>query len=318
MICGPIISTDDLEGQTALYADCFGMKPSEPVGLPCDVTEQLCGETGVGLTSRWLSAEGTPFGVRIWSFDPPALHTVRNPQRGTDRDAPKVIDFYAPDFDGAINHLTGHGQNVKSSIAEYTIPAGTMREAHLWGPDHVVSAVISGPKQFFRDFATVQDRTFSEPQSISTPVSNIGQAVQFYADVFGLHPVYEYDVEHTSFDDLVGADRPIRLHAVNIGTSTREPYLGLIDYGTHQPGSRSLKGRVRPPVRGLVGVEMTVDDIDETIERAGAFGGVAFLGRPVSIQYPPFGQAKSVILEAPHGVLHHVVEQSTGGGRLSP
>lgn len=317
MICGPIISTDNLQAQTALYADCFGLHASSATGLSEDATADLCGTSDVRLKTRWLCAEGTSFGVRLWSFDPPAQETVRDPARGTDRDAPKVVDFYAPDFSGALDHLSRQGRQIKSDVAEYTIEAGKMQEAHLWGPDHVVSAVISGPASFFKDFATVRNRIFSEPQSISTPVTDIDQAICFYADVFGYDPVFEYEFEHRSFDDLVGASTPINLRAVNVGTSTREPYLGLIDYGADQPDSRSLKGRSRPPARGLVGVELTTENLDKTIERAVAFGDAAVLGQPVSINYTPFGEAASVLIEAPHGVLHHVVEYSQAARRVA-
>lgn len=317
MICGPIISTDDLKAQTALYEDCFGLTAGSAVELSGEATSELCGTSSIRLTSRWLSTAETPFGVRLWSFDPPAAETVRDPARGTDRDAPKVVDFYAPDFSGAIHHLSDQGRDVKGEMAEYAIEAGTMQEAHLWGPDHVVSAVISGPPTFFKDFATVHNRTFSEPQSISTPVTDIDQAVSFYADVFGYDTVYEYRFEHQSFDDMVGTATPIQLRGVNVGTSTREPYLGLIDYGAHQPESQSLKGKARPPVRGLVGAELTTDNLDKTIDRAIAFGDAAFLGQPVSVNYEPFGKAASVLIEAPHGVLHHVVEYSRAARRVA-
>ncbi len=311
MICGPIVSTSDLDAQTALYSDCFGLQANDVFSLTTPECGSLFGLADRSIKSRWLAVPGTSFGVRLWAFDPPAGETVRDPMRGTDRDAPKVVDFYAPDFDQAVNHLANMGHNVKSSIAEYSISDGTMREAHLWGPDNVVSAVISGPETFFNQFATVRDRIFSEPQSISSPVSDLGQALRFYKEVFGLSTVYEYSFEHSSFDALVGTDTPLQLNAANVGTSTREPYLGLIDYGGDLPGSVSLKGKAQPPARGLVGVELMVEDIDDVIKRVNHFEGATILGRAAFDDFPPHGKTRTLLVEAPHGVLHHVIEKVT-------
>lgn len=309
-ICGPIIATSDIELQQKLYGpSCLGLQSSGVFEIAQDVAASLLGEPTQHWSHCWMDEPTTHFGVRLWHFSASKNTPVRHPSRGTDRDAPKVIDFYAPDFELAVEKLVTTGWNVKDSIGEYDLPEGSMKEAHLWGPDNVVTAVISGPADFFKNFATLCSAPFSEPQSISTPVTNLSEACLFYQQVFGLSAVYEYEIESKSFDALVGTDDSLKLKAVNIGVSTKEPYMGLIDYGSIDPHSQSLHGETRPPARGLLGVEMLVNDLSKIIAAAQECDTAAVLSEARQIEYPPYGAVRSAFIEGPHGMLHHVMER---------
>lgn len=318
IICGPIISTSNMDAHIVLHGPAgFGLTFGRHHSVASEHSKSLLGETIDRLDHCWMAKENTAFGVRIWSYgfavnDQPC-NPIRDPGRGTDRDAPKVIDFYAPDFHKALDHLADAGWQIKDNIADYDLPEGPMQEAHLWGPDNVVTAVISGPPSFFSRFATVCDQTFSEPQSISTPVTDMAAAIAFYDAVFGLKPVYQYEIENASFDALVGASESIKLRATNIGVDAKEPYFGLIDYGWIDPESVSLRGAVRPPARGLVGVELLVNDLAEIKKAAASHEGAKLLGAAHAMPYAPYGIVNSILVEGPHGMLHHVMERTSSG-----
>lgn len=303
-IRGPIVSVAQTSDHLGFFCDALGLVAGSPVLLDQSLTAQLTGVPSRALYSVFLQHAPGPFGVRVWRFDPPAAGSIRDPSRGTDLDALKVIDFYAPDFDTALLSLRTAGFEPKADIAVYELPEGEFREAHFWRPDDIVCAVITGPESFMAKTVTSAARTFSEPQSISAPVSDAAAVEAFYRDVLGLAPVLHYEIENPSFDALVGTDQPLNLRAINMGVKLAEPYLGLIDYG--HVGT-SLLGRSRPPMRGLMGIEVETSDLD-AILAAASNASCALLAGPTSHQYSPYGSVTSALLEGPHGAIHHIIQ----------
>lgn len=296
---GPLISAADLEAHARLFGDVFGMVEVGRTRLDRERAEALFG-AGVGAADLLtLQTPGVASGVLVCRFDPVSAETIRTYRSRVDRDALKVIDFYAPDYEGALRHARRLGYEVVPAQAEYELDGGTFREAHLWGPDQVVTAFLGGPATFFADFAQVTDRFVSEVQSISAPVSQAQPVIDFYREVFGWHVVYEYAIDDPTFAELVGVDE-LRLRSRNVGVSTREPYLGLIDYGLPAHVGGSLRGRCAAPRRGLLGAVVTTPDLDGVRERAGSAPAVPF-------DLPPFGAARAALLDPPHGVPHLVI-----------
>ncbi|MEO0998800.1 MAG: hypothetical protein AAFX58_14890, partial [Pseudomonadota bacterium] len=267
-IRGPILSVEDLLEHQRFFGKALAMEPTATARFSSTQTGCLLGLGRHAMETVFYRRAPTDFGVRLWRIAPAHAETVRSPERGTDVDALKVIDFYAPAFDDSIKALADAGFSPEDAIARYALPEGEFLEAHFWRPDNVVCAVISGPTDFFAGMVTTSDQSFSEPQSISAPVSDVAAVVDFYERVFGLSPLHRYEFSNPSFDAMVGADEPLNLSGINIGTDLRAPYLGVIDYGKTNGGARSLAGRSRPPMRGLIGVELLVDDMTAVVGAA--------------------------------------------------
>lgn len=307
-IYGPLISTGDLAGHVRLFSEVVGMTETARCELGAEDCSPLFLTSGHRAIVVVLATPGTSSGVVLCAFDPRSDETVRDWNTRLASDALKVIDFYAPDYEGAIQHARSLGYRVVEEQAAYELEAGTFREAHLWGPDNVVTAFLGGPAEFFADFAQVTDRRCSEVQSISAPVSDAAAVVRFYEAVFDWRVVYEYAITDPSFGALIGTDERLQLRATNVGRSTREPYFGLIDYGV-QSATGSLKGRSRPPRRGLIGAVVLVDDLADTQARARRIGGSAAVpGQTVEIHVPSLGAVRAASLLPPHGVWHLVIE----------
>lgn len=303
-VYGPLISAADVEEHCRLFTDVFGMHQEGRVRLAADDSQALFGAQ-VGTTELVvLRTPGVLSGVVLCGFDPVSDETVRTYESRVDRDALKVIDFYAPDYLAAIAHARALGYEVVESEAEYELAGGTFREAHLWGPDNVVTAFLGGPADFFKDFAQVTDALVSEVQSISAPVSDGQPVVDFYARVLGWDVVFEYAINDPSFAELIGVDEPLELKSRNVGPSTKEPYFGLIDYGLPANVGGSLLGRAVAPRRGLLGAVVTVDDLDAVCAAAGS----QRCGAPVSFELAPFGQTRAALLLPPHEVPHLAIE----------
>lgn len=303
-VYGPLISAADLEEQRRLFVDVFGMIEQGRSPLDTADSMRLFGSDVGSVELMALQTPGVGAGVIVCRFDPVSSETVRDYESRVDRDALKVIDFYAPDYAGAIAHAREAGYEVVESEAAYELEDGAFQEAHLWGPDNVVTAFLGGPAGFFKDFAQITNRRVSEVQSISAPVSDAGPVLDFYARVFGWGVVFEYSIDDPSFSELVGIEEPLRLKSANVGPTTREPYFGLIDYGLRPHVGRSLRGRATAPRRGLLGAVVAVDDIDTVCHSA----GISLADRGVTIELAPFGQVRTVVVVAPHEVPHLVIE----------
>jgi catechol 2,3-dioxygenase-like lactoylglutathione lyase family enzyme len=304
---GPIVSSSDLAAHARLFA-AVGMVERARRDLDAAECTRQWGTAGTVATELALQTPGTPYGVRILQFSPTSPVVVRDRHRGHDADAPKVIDFYMPDFAAGRAAIERAGWTLKEPIAEYDLPEGRFVEGHVWGPDEIVLGLISGPPDFFRDFATVTDRTFSEPQSLSGAVSRLEPAVRFFERAFGFRVVYRYGIEDEGFRELVGGTTAaFRLRAINVGSSTREPYVGLIHYGMPDGSYASLSGRARPPHRGTLGATILVDDVSAFAARA-TEAGAELLAAPARATTAAFGAATCALVLAPNGGCYQLVE----------
>ena len=307
LIHGPIVSCADISAQRALFEGVFGLKPVAEQALDRASVKKMWGLDGHGASTLLLETPGTHFGVRLVQFDPVSPTIIRNRSSGFDCDALKVIDFVAPDFDAAHEHVKSKGFKLKDDISSYDLPEGHFTEGHLWGPDEVVTALISGPREFFRGFATVMDKLFSEPQSISSPVEDQPKVVDFYEKVLGLSVVHEYAIDHESFSKLVGTPHKLKLRAKNIGLKRTEPYFGIIHYGLPKGAYASLRERAVFPHRGLAGGTLFVDHITDHEREAKAFG-CEILAPVAEVALSPYGKVLSFAFRAPHGVIHQLIE----------
>jgi catechol 2,3-dioxygenase-like lactoylglutathione lyase family enzyme len=307
LIHGPIVSCADITAHRNLFEGVFGLKPIVEQSLDRSQVKALWGLDGHGAKTMLLETPGTHFGVRLIQFDPVSPEIIRHRGTGFDCDALKVIDFYAPDFDAAHEHVKSEGFKLKDDISVYDLPSGKFIEGHLWGPDEIVTALISGPADFFKDFATVTNRMFSEPQSISSPVEDQPRVVSFYNDVLGLPVVHEYYIDDPSFSKLVGTAHKLQLRAKNIGLKRTEPYFGIIHYGLPPGAYKSLRSRAAFPHRGLAGGTLFVDHLADHAREAAKFG--CEILAPISeVSLSPYGKVQSLAIRAPHGVIHHLIE----------
>lgn len=306
-IHGPIVSSGDLEAHARLFTT-FGMTEVLRRSLDADACSRQWGTTGAIATELVLATPGTRWGARVVQFTPRSDVVVRDRGRGYDADAPKVVDFYVPDFAAACAHVEAAGWTIKQPVAEYDLPEGHFVEAHVWGPDEVVCALIAGPAEFFRGFACIKDRMFSEPQSLSGPVSRLEPAIAFFDAAFGFGVVSRYGIDDESFRELVGSSKPqFNLRAVNVGANTREPYFGLIHYGMPDGSYASLAGRARPPHRGTLGATVMVSDVDATVANAAAAGALV-LAEACDAEVGAFGRTRCALLLAPNGGCYQVVQ----------
>ena len=303
-IHGPIVSSGDLDAHIRLFG-AFGLVEVGRNRRSPEEAQALWGVAGFSAQEVTLQTPGTAFGVRLVAFDPPSGSVIRDPSRGRDTEALKVIDFYTPDLDAARAQVEAAGFAFKDAVADYETPDGRFREAHLWGPDGVVCALITGEAAFFARFATVTDRLFSEPQSISGPVMDSAETLEFMRAVLGLEVVYTYGIdEDESFQALVDSGSASRLRAWNVGLRTTEPYFGVIDYGLKDGSQSSLLALTRPPARGLIGATLLVKDVREIAEAAGE----RTICAPTQTEVAGFGDVLSAGVAGPNGCWFQLIE----------
>lgn len=300
-IHGPIISSSNVDAHIALFG-AFGLSETGRQERSIEETSGIWGTDGQASLEVTLETPGTPFGVRLVQFTPGTDIQIRQPERGSDSEALKVIDFYAPDLDEALKQIEAAGFRFKDEIADYDTPEGRFREAHLWGPDGVVCALISGDPDRFESLATIRDRLVSEPQSISGPVQDQQPVLAYLNDTFGLQVIHQYGLDDESFDALVGSDDSMKLRAWNVGTKTSEPYFGIINYGLPAGSQTSAFTTSRPPARGLLGATLFVRDAALVSQRTGT---------PSRAQHiPGLGDCTTVTAQGPNGAWFQAVQKN--------
>ena len=304
---GPIISTNDLDRWRTLLINAFQLREVAFERLGPEPIAELWGLRDHSAETAVFETPGTPFGIRVVEFSPLSDISIRDPASGYDCNALKVIDFFAPDFDAARAQLEDCGFKLKDDIAEYDIESGRVIEGHLWGPDNVVCALVSGPGAFLNGFVTVKDALVSEVHSVSCPVDDPQGVIDFYREVLGLEEVYRYEVTDESFQHLVGAKTRLHIRAVNMGLRREEPYFGIIHYGLPPDAYRSLKDRAVLPHRGMVGATLWVSDI-AAVEKTCRERGAPIVAPRAQLDIAPYGSAQSMAIRSPHGVLHHLLE----------
>lgn len=255
-----------------------------------------------------LQTPDTKYGVTVVNMSPTSDVVIREEASGYDSDALKVIDFYSPDFQQAQAVLSELGYELKNDVANYDIGDVNVTEGHLWAPDGVVCAVVSGSPEFFSSFVGNTTSQFSEVMSVSAPVSKPNAVIDFYG-LLGFNKVYEYEVTDSSFQHLVGADEPLHIKATNMGPSKSEPYFGIIDYGLPKGYQRSLRDTAKFPNRGLVGALVEVNDLASILLKCQQ-AKIKVLAQATETVLQPYGQVVSASVEAPHGVMHQLIQKS--------
>jgi hypothetical protein len=319
-IDGPLVVTGSFERQRLLFERGFGLLPVADQNLDAATTEALFGVERRSSRTLLLETPGTRASVRLVAFEPSSTDTVRGSAQAIDADAWKVIDFMVPDFDRAVAHLQGLGFGLGAPPAEYSVPPdGRFREGHLEGPDGVTCAILRMYDTPMSRYVRVTDRLFSEVLGVSSPVSDRESAIGFYRGL-GLPSPLSYEIATESFQKLLGAKEPTLLRGMNFAARPRrgatpasgdvDPtglMIGVIHYGLPSTAFRSLRSRARLPRRGLQAIRLTTSSIDKAREACVAGGGKVIAETRDAILFP-HGHVRSLLVEAPHGPLHHFVE----------
>ncbi len=307
-IDGPLVVTGNLVRQREMLEGVFGLSLIADQELDAETVRTLFGLLGTTARTVLLETRGTSIGVRLVEFRPPSNLAVREGAKPIDADALKVIDFMVPDFDKAVAALAARGFKLAAPPAEYSTPAdGKFTEGHVEGPDGVVCALLKMHDTPLSKYVTVTDRNFSEVLGVSAPVSDRDAALAFYRDTLKLETVLSYEIANESFQKLLGSKERTLLRGANFGLGARAPMIGVIHYGLPASAFQSLRVRSVLPHRGLQAIRLSVSSVDRMAKAAAAANLEILAPVTEALLFPP-GRVKSLLIRAPHGVLHHFTE----------
>jgi len=307
-IDGPLVVTANLARQREMFEGGFGLTLAADQELDASSVKGLFGVADRAARTVLLQTQGTSIGVRLIEFRPSSGIAVREGTRPIDADALKVIDFMVPDFERAVAALSARGFKLAAPPAEYATPEdGRFTEGHIEGPDGVVCALLKMHDTPLSKYVSVTDRMFSEILGLSAPVSDREAALGFYRDALKLETVLSYEIANESFQKLLGSGEKTFLRGANFGVAGKGPMIGVIHYGLPSSAFRSLRGRAELPNRGLQAIRLSVVSVDE-IARIAAGANLEIAAPVAEALLFPQGRVKSVLIRAPHGVLHHFTE----------
>lgn len=307
-IDGLLIATRSLDGHRRLFEGVFGLAPRAESRLAPRAVERLWGIADYRVRSLLLETPGTAVGVQLVELDPAPVGPVRATARGIDCDALKVIDFVVSDFARAEERLRAHGFALDGEPAEYSAGVdGRFTEGHLTGQEAVKCALLKMWDADPSRFVVAHERLFSEILGFSSPIAEVEPVRRFYEEGLGLRQVYRYELESASFARLVGMDGTTRVVGRNFGLSELAPMIGTIHYGLPRGSYDSLAERAWLPHTGLVAVRLTASDLEGMAERLAPLG-CEILAGPTAAELEPYGRMCSLVVRAPHGVVHWLRE----------
>ena len=307
-IDGPLVVTSSLARQREMFEGAFGLSLVADQELDAATVKAVFGVPSRSARTVLLETRGTSIGVRLIEFRPSSQIAVREGAKPVDSDALKVIDFMVPDFDKAVAALGARGFALAAPPAEYSVPPdGRFTEGHALGPDGIVCALLRMHDTPLSKYVSVTDRTFSEILGVSAPVSDREGAVAFYRDTLSLDTVLSYEIADESFQKLLGSAERTLLRGVNFGLSAKAPMIGVIHYGLPPSAFQSLRSRSILPNRGLQALRISVSSID-LLAKAAAAANAEILAPIAEAVLFPQGRVKSLLIRAPHGVIHHFTE----------
>lgn len=307
-IDGPLVVTASLARQREMFEGVFGLTLAADQELDAFAVKTLFGVAGRTARTVLLQTPGTSIGARLIEFRPSSGIAVREGTRPTDADALKVIDFMVPDFEKAVAALSARGFELAAAPAEYATPEdGRFTEGHIEGPDGVVCALLKMHDTPLSKYVSVTDRTFSEILGVSAPVSDREPALGFYRDALKLQAVLSYEIANESFQKLLNSREKTLLRGANFGVGGKGPMIGVIHYGLPSSAFRSLRSRSVLPNRGLQAIRLSAGSVDEIARIATAANLEIAVPVGEALLFPQ-GRVKSVMIRAPHGVLHHFTE----------
>ncbi len=307
-IDGPLIVTGDLARQRDLFEGIFGLALVADQELSAAAVKDLFGVADRAARTLLLHTKGTTVGVRLVEFRPSSSLGVREGARPVDTDALKVIDFMVPDFGKAAAALAARGFRLAASPARYSTPEdGRFTEGHVEGPDGVVCALLQMHDTPPSRYVKVSGQTFSEVLGVSAPVSDRESALAFYRETLGIPAVLSYEIASESFQKLLRSKEKTFLRGANFGIGGRAPMIGVIHYGLPPRAFRSLRPRAVLPHRGLQALRFSVPSVDAVASVAAA-ANLEIVAGPAETLLFPQGRIRSILIRAPHGVLHHFTE----------
>ena len=116
-----------------------------------------------------------------------------------------------------------------------------------------------------------------------------------------------YEITSESFQKLLGSAQRTTLRGVNFGIAAKAPMIGVIHYGLPSSAFHSLRDRSVLPTRGLQGLRLSVASVDRVAQAAGA-ANLEVVAPAAEVLLFPQGRVRSLLIRAPHGVLHHFTE----------
>lgn len=130
-------------------------------------------------------------------------------------------------------------------------------------------------------------------------VSDLERSLRFWRDAMGMEVLFQQEVADGYLEAIVG-EPGAHVRMAHLAFGGQGPRIELFQYLAPSGGQH----RLRPADQGFAHVCVACDDLDESLERLSAAGGIPF-SEPVLIDAGVNRGSRSVYLRDPDG---HVVE----------
>lgn len=293
------LGVSDLDRSIGFYREALGFEVVARGAIAPELAPLLRGAPGGRGDFAVLAADDSGLGrIRLLAFDPPGerLWTEANRYAGT--------GYYALNF---------RCRDARAAMARIEAAGGhAAHEPSFWEVSDQVAvwdSISDDPDGIRLDLFSYERggelrgplRTeVSVLQTVAIATRNVERSRRFYEGL-GFRELFDRVLDFPELAQLLGADRPVRIHNVNLmkdgrivpGRVEMFAYLGIDDI-PEQP----LGPVAHPPRIGILSIGFDSDDLEADLERLAALGARSMARATVS-DWPGYGAAEVAVVAGP-------------------
>jgi catechol 2,3-dioxygenase-like lactoylglutathione lyase family enzyme len=304
------LGVSDLDRSLAFYRDALGYRELAQGTLDPALAPLLRAE--VPLRGRWavIAADGSGLGrLRLVAAEPAGerLWTDANRYAGSGYYA---LNFRCRDARAAMARIAAAGGHAAHEPSYWEVSD----QVAVWDsisddPDGIRLDLFSYERG--GELRGPLDTEVSVLQTVAIATRDIARSRRFYEGL-GFRELFDRVLDFPELQQLLGADRPVRIHNVNLmkdgtivpGRVEMFAYLGIDDV----PEER-LAERAHPPHLGILSIGFESGDLDADLARLAGLGARP-IARAKVAEWPGYGPAEVGVVAGPDGETIEVVAKA--------
>lgn len=294
------LGVSDLERACAFYASALGYQVKESGPVPDSLAAAWRFPEGMRGRYAVVAPDDSGLGrIRLLGFDAPGerLWNSGNLYSGCGYYA---LNFRCRDALETMRAITAAGGSSAHEPSFWEVSeAVAVRDSINDDPDGIRLDIFSYERG--GELRGPLETGVSVVQTIAIATRDVARSVAFYR-ALGFEVLFDRVLDFPGLQDLLGTDRPVRIHNVNLmkdgsivpGRVEMFAYLDM----DHLP-AESLRDRAVPPNIGILSASLESDDVDADVALLQSLG--ASLVARARLPLPGFGDCEAATLAGPDG-----------------
>jgi len=292
----------NLEQAIAFYAQALGYRVQSTGQVPAALAPLWRFDPVLGGRYAVVAADDSGLGrIRLLQFDAPGERVWDESLRYTGTGY-YALNFRCRDAIATMQAITGAGGSASHEPSYWEVNEQVaVRDSMNQDPDGICLDVFSYERG--GDLRGALDTEVSVLQTVAIATRDVPRSAAFYRGL-GFEVLFDRVLDFPGLQALLGADRPVRIHNVNLMKDGhivpgRVEMFGYLDMD-HLPAV-PLRDKAVPPNLGILSASLASTDLDADCARLRALGAEPVARARAFL--PGFGECEAATLFGPDGEL---------------